>query len=89
METIKAFILSDEDSTLEIMEEESYKKYESLTGDIILEQIKIEFDDIKKFNQFALIFNAMKDLTINKKEVIIKSLQIYTSIYKPKTQENK
>ena len=87
METIKAFILYDEDSTLEIMEEESYKNYESLTGDIILEQIKIEFDDIKKFNQFALIFNAMKDLTINKKEVIIKSLQIYTSIYKPK--ENK
>ena len=85
MEKVKAFLLYfRETNTLEIMEESTYRNYQSLTNDIVFDKIEIEFLDIKKLNSFTLIVNNVKDLSLDKKEVIIKLLNIYTALFKPK-----
>ena len=85
MEKVKAFLIYfKEANTLEIMEESTYRNYKALTCEINFDKIEIEFYDIKKFNSFTLIANNMKDLSLDKKEVIIKLLNIYTALFKPK-----
>ena len=85
MEKVKAFLIYfKEANTLEIMEESTYRNYQSLTNDIVFDKIEIEFLDIKKLNSFTLIVNNVKDLSLDKKEVIIKLLNIYTALFKPK-----